>query len=391
MFAWTENVQLAIAAIRTVGFALFARRCLLFGTIAIAFWIAGPRAGNAASLLWSPNGVTPGGGGTGTWNTSTALWYNGTSFQSWTNAPVNDAVFGGSAGTVTLGVPITVENLMFNTTGYTIAGSTLTLGGVTPTIGVVPGGTATISSVIAGTIGLTQAGGTGTLILTGTNTYTGGTTINAGTLQIGAGGATGSVTGNIVDNAALVFDRSNALTYGGIISGTGSVTQAGTGTLTLSGTNTYTGATTINGGTLALSGTGSIAASSQVNVAAAAGTFSIAGTTAGATIKTLNGVANSNVTLGARTLTIANGSTTYAGIIGGTGGLSLTAGTETLSGTNTYTGATTINGGTLALSGTGSIAASSQVNLANAAGTFSIAGTTAGATIKTLNGVANRT
>ena len=214
-----------------------------FGTIAIAFWIAGPRAGNAASLLWSPNGVTPGGGGTGTWNTSTALWYNGTSFQSWTNAPVNDAVFGGSAGTVTLGVPITVENLMFNTTGYTIAGSTLTLGGVTPTIGVVPGGTATISSVIAGTIGLTQAGGTGTLILTGTNTYTGGTTINAGTLQIGAGGATGSVSGNIVDNAALVFDRSNALTYGGIISGTGSVTQAGTGTLTLSGTNTYTGAT----------------------------------------------------------------------------------------------------------------------------------------------------
>ena len=102
---------------------------------------------------------------------------------------------------------------------------------------------------------------------------------------------------------------------------------------------------------MALSGTGSIAASSQVNVAAAAGTFSIAGTTAGATITTLNGVANSNVTLGTQTLTISNGSTTYAGIIGGTGGLSLTAGTETLSGTNTYTGATTINGGTLEVDG----------------------------------------
>ena len=124
-------------------------------------------------------------------------------------------------------------------------------------------------------------------------------------------------------------------------------------------------------------------------MANAAGTFGIAGTTAGATITTLNGVANSNVTLGAQTLTIANGSTTYAGIIGGTGGLTLTTGTETLSGTNTYTGATTINGGTLALSGTGSIAASSQVNVANAAGTFSISGTTAGATITTLNGVAN--
>ena len=116
------------------------------------------------------------------------------------------------------------------------------------------GGSATIGSVIAGTLGLTQAGETGTLILTGTDTYTGGTTISAGTLQIGAGGTTGSVTGNIVDNAALVFNRSNALTYGGIISGTGSVTQTGTGTLTLSGTNTYTGATTINGGTLALAG-----------------------------------------------------------------------------------------------------------------------------------------
>ena len=177
-------------------------------------------------------------------------------------------------------------------------------------------------------------------------------------------------------------------TYAGIIGGTGGLTLT-TGTETLSGANTYTGATTINGGTLALSGTGSIAASSQVNVANAAGMFDISGTTAGATITTLNGVANSKVTLGAQTLTIANGSTTYAGIIGGTGGLTLTTGTETLSGANTYTGATTINGGTLALSGTGSIAAAGQVNVANAAGTFSIAGTTAGATITTLNGVAN--
>src|SRR5262249_56337270 len=106
---------------------------------------------------------------------------------------------------------------------------------------------------------------------------------------------------------------------------------------------------------------GSVATSSQVNVANAAGTFDITGATAGATITTLNGVANSQVTLGTRTLTIANGSTTYAGIIAGTGGVALTAGTQTLSGTNTYTGATTINGGTLALSGSGSVATSSPV------------------------------
>ena len=61
----------------------------------------------------------------------------------------------------------------------------------------------TYGGVISGTGSLTKSG-TGTLTLTGDNTYTGGTTISAGTLQIGNGGTTGSVAGNIVDNAALV-------------------------------------------------------------------------------------------------------------------------------------------------------------------------------------------
>ena len=62
--------------------------------------------------------------------------------------------------------------------------------------------------------------------MTGANTYTGGTTISAGTLLLGNGGTTGSVAGNIVDNAALVFNRSNALTYAGVISGTGTSPRA---------------------------------------------------------------------------------------------------------------------------------------------------------------------
>src|SRR5262249_1201215 len=109
------------------------------------------------------------------------------------------------------------------------AGATLTTGGDNTST--------TFSGVIqdgAGMTGLTKAG-TGTFTLTGDSTYTGGTTISAGTLQLGNGGTTGSVTGNIVNNAALTFNRSDALTYAGVISGTGTVTNSGAGTLTLTG------------------------------------------------------------------------------------------------------------------------------------------------------------
>ena len=200
----------------------------------------------------------------------------------------------------------------------------------------------TFGSVISGTGSLTQLGA-GTLTLTGANTYAGGTTISAGTLQIGNGGTTGSIVGNVLDNGVLAFDRFDNVTFGGVISGTGSLTQLGAGTLTLTGANTYTGGTTISAGTLALFGAGGIGSSSGV---ADNGAFDISGTSSGASITTLSG--SGTVALGAQTLTLTNQSSTFAGVIGGAGGLTLTgAGTETLTGANTYTGGTTISAGTL--------------------------------------------
>ena len=155
-------------------------------------------------------------------------------------------------------------------------------------------------------------------MLTGANTYTGTTTISAGTPALGNGGTTGSVTGNIVDNAALVFNRSDALTYSGIVSGTGTLTQTGVGTLRLTGANTYTGTTTISAGTLSLGSGGT--------------TGSVAG----------------NIVDNAALVFNRSDALTYGGIVSGTGTLTQAGfGTLTLTGANTYTGGTTISAGTL--------------------------------------------
>ena len=93
--------------------------------------------------------------------------------------------------------------------------------------------------------------GAGTWILTGTNKYSGGTTIHSGILQVDQGGTNGTLgTGPVVNNATLDFNRADTLTVSGAISGTGSVIDDGTGTLILNGNNAYTGGTTVNNGIL---------------------------------------------------------------------------------------------------------------------------------------------
>ncbi|MFT9015093.1 MAG: autotransporter domain-containing protein [Acetobacter sp.] len=217
--------------------------------------------------------------------------------------------------------------------------------------------TLTLSEVIDGTGNLTQ-NGTGTLVLSADNTYTGATTIAQGGLQLGNGGTTGSIAASsaIHDNGSLIVDHSNMLALSQVIDGTGSLTQNGTGTLVLSADNTYTGTTTIAKGTLQLGNggtTGSIAASSAIHD---------------------NG-----------SLIVDHSDTvTLAQVIDGTGSLSQAGrGTTVLSADNTYTGATTVENGTLDVEGSIASSAVTVLRGSTLAGTGSVGNTlvAAGATL----------
>jgi autotransporter-associated beta strand protein len=206
----------------------------------------------------------------------------------------------------------------------------------------------------------------------------------AGAVEVAAGAdadirvaATGQdLPDGLITNGATVIDTgSNAMTFSGGVSGDGTLTKQGGAPLVLSGANTYTGATTVDAGTLALSGNGSIAASSDVTVAGGA-TFDLSGTTAGATITSLDG--GGAVHLGSETLTLGNASGSFAGIIGGAGGLTLAGGTETLTGANTYSGGTTISAGTIDVGsdwalGTGAVDLAPGTRLTFAANGLSLA------------------
>jgi autotransporter-associated beta strand protein len=134
-------------------------------------------------------------------------------------------------------------------------------------------GDITISGVLGGTGALTKAGNAGNLLtLSGNNTYSGATTITTGTLQIGAGGTTGTLgSGAVTNNAALKFNRSDAQTIANAIAGSGTLEQAGTGTLTINTANTFSGATTVSAGTLQIGhasalGTGAVTNNATLDI-----------------------------------------------------------------------------------------------------------------------------
>jgi outer membrane autotransporter protein len=111
------------------------------------------------------------------------------------------------------------------------------------------GNNVTLASAITGSGALTKQGA-GTLILTAANSYSGGTTVTGGILQ----GNTLSLQGNITNNAAVVFNQTASGTYGGVMSGTGTLTLQGGGALNLTGNNTYSGGTAVLAGTLSVNG-----------------------------------------------------------------------------------------------------------------------------------------
>jgi autotransporter-associated beta strand protein len=118
-------------------------------------------------------------------------------------------------------------------------------------------GTGILTNVISGAAGSTLTVGTpysnGTVVIAADNTYVGPTMIAAGTLQVGGGGATGTLgASTVVNNGRLVFYRTGTLNVAQSIMGSGAISQEGSGTVTLAGANSYLGATTVNAGTLAI-------------------------------------------------------------------------------------------------------------------------------------------
>ncbi len=129
------------------------------------------------------------------------------------------------------------------------------------------GGDGVFAGVISGTGGLRKLGGT-SFTLTGANTYTGPTTVAAGTLRVGDGGGSGSLASSGYQlTGRLVFDRSDDVTLAQPVAGSGGVTQAGSGRLLLAGSNkTYAGSTLVERGELATQGDEQLPDASAVRV-----------------------------------------------------------------------------------------------------------------------------
>ncbi|MBN2579460.1 MAG: autotransporter-associated beta strand repeat-containing protein, partial [Pirellulales bacterium] len=213
----------------------------------------------------------------------------------------------------------------------------------------------TCSATLNGT-GILKKNGAGTMTITNNNPLSGTTTINAGALQWGDGGAGGGVAGNVTDNAALIVNRADSFTYSGVLSGTGTLEKKGAGTMILTKNNSFSGLTTITAGTLQLGNGGFV-----------------------------GGLAG-NITNNAALIFNRPDNFTHSGILDGSGTLEKKgSGALTLTGDNPFNGMTTITAGALQLGdgGAGGGLAGDIIDNAllifNRADDFSFAGTITGA------------
>ena len=381
-----------------------------------------------AVLYWDP-GHSGGAalGGSGTW-TGTNNWWNGSSDVTWSSG--DEARFDGTAATVTLGSAITASAVSFLSDGFTLSGNSLTLTGTGTTlsadqsatissslviaasqkVSVASGELLTVSGVISGS-GTLDKFGSGTLTVSGSDTFSGGTTIEDGTLKLGkanalptttvitfgtsstdgalelngfnqqvaglivASGATAAnqVIGNssATADAKLTYSASGGptSTFAGTIEDkiTGTATHktsiaSSAGTLVLAGTNTYTGGTSISGGTLQFS-TGSLGSTGNITMSGTSTLQWASGNTTDISSRFVVGSGTATVDIGANNVTFATAPTVVSSLTKiGSGKLTLTASMNAGSATLTI-GAGTLqlgNGGT-----TGSVSFGSVVNNAS--------------------------
>ena len=396
-------------------------------------------AANAATLSWDPSaGVATPSGGTGNWDLSTLDWSNSAADIAWTDVSAtgtDTAVFGGTAGNVTLGANLSALGLQFTTTGYTIGGTgTLTLGtgGInasslttgTTTLNnnmtlaglggwnVGTGATVTANGIIGGTGGITKTGA-GVVNLNGANTYSGGTTItgilNAGnSTALGTGGVTiNGATGNELQlgngvnvGNALTINGGGIAVQGALYVPTGNATYSGTINITAATNAGGDFATAGNANFLTIAGNNTITAAVPVTVrngyVVIAGAQSYTGGTtlanSGATIQ----FAKINSMPGTGTVALSSGTTlvvnaggtgefsdgsgagTIEGLLAGIGGqgapVTLAAGTSLGIDTTNATGNVTISSPFTSPNNVGLLKAGAGTLVLNAGGTFSGAG-----------------
>jgi len=212
---------------------------------------------------------------------------------------------------------------------------------------------ATFNGVISGSGGLYKNNANTTAVLAADNTYSGGTTIDAGTLQVGNGGTTGSLgTGAVTNNATLAFNRANGVNFvlSNAISGTGALQQNGGNVITISSANSYTGATTINSGTLRVEANQALGTGAAGTTVNSGGTLMLSGVNySTAEALTINGAGVG----GNGALRNNLGSSTYAGQVTAASNatINVTGAGESL----TLTGGIVKNGTILTITGNGSV------------------------------------